>query len=86
MTGPAPRESIAQIGGGEQGGGRDHDGTELHRSQQGFPHRNDVGKHDDEAIAAAHPLATEEIGHLIRARRQRGKAHLGVATLIRDHP
>jgi hypothetical protein len=67
VPGTAPLDAVDQVGRPE-GGGRRHDHrTELHHREHRLPELHLVAEHQDDAVAAGHPLAPEPAGHLVGA-------------------
>ncbi len=72
-------EPVEQIGLGQQGGGRDHHGTQLYRRQHGLPQRDDITEHQQDAVAALHAERAQAVGDAVGAFRQFSEGDFGGA-------
>ena len=79
-------DTVAQVLGGEQGGGRDHHGTELEGGEHGFPQGDVVAQHQQHAFATAHAEGAQVVGHAVGALGQFGEAVALLAAVFLDYP
>ncbi|KFB72305.1 MAG: hypothetical protein AW09_002513 [Candidatus Accumulibacter phosphatis] len=79
-------ETVAQVVGGEQRGGRRQHRAELDRGQHRIPQRYFVAEHHQDAIAAPDALRAQPVGNLVRTLRHFGERHLLLRTVFVDHP
>jgi hypothetical protein len=57
-------DAVTKIRGREQGGCRDDNRAELHRSQDHLPQLDLVAEHEHDPVASRHPLRPKPMGHL----------------------
>ncbi|MCY1403994.1 hypothetical protein D9M71_191910 [compost metagenome] len=82
----ATLDAVAQVIGGQQGGGGDDHGAEFERGQHGLPQGNVVTEHQQDAITATHAQGTQVIGHLVGARGQLLEAVALFAAVLFNYP
>ena len=66
-------DTVAQVGVGQQGGGRDHHRAELHRRQRRLPQLDLIAEQHQHSRAAPHALLAQPAGELAGARRSSAK-------------
>jgi hypothetical protein len=79
-------EPVAQVGRGEQRGGRYDDGSELHRCEQRLPQLDLVAEHQDDPVAPGDTVGSQPVGHLVRAGGQLGEGPVRLAAVLLDDP
>ena len=79
-------EAVAQVVGGQQRGGRDQHRAELDRRQHGFPQRQFVAEHQQDAVAAPHAQAAQVVGDLVRSHGELAERALRLAAVLADDP
>ncbi|MCY1350237.1 hypothetical protein D9M69_364650 [compost metagenome] len=82
----AALDAVAQVVGGQQGGGGDHHGAELEGRQHGFPQRDMVAEHQQDALATAHAQLAQVVGDAVGAFGQLGEAVALLAAVLLDDP
>ncbi|MCY1173037.1 hypothetical protein D9M73_131860 [compost metagenome] len=82
----ATLDAVAQVVGGQQGGGGNDHSAEFEGGQHGFPQSDVIAEHQQDAFAAAHAQGTQVIGHLVGARGQLLEAVALFAAVLFDDP
>ncbi|MCY1347415.1 hypothetical protein D9M69_335220 [compost metagenome] len=83
---PAAVEAVAQVFGGEQGGGGDDHRADLERAQHDLPERHFVAEHQQDALAALHAELAQVVGDAVGAAGQVLEAVALLAALVADDP
>ncbi|MCY1302341.1 hypothetical protein D9M70_519910 [compost metagenome] len=86
MADPAALQAVAQVIGGEQGGGRDQHGAELEGGKHDVPQRHLVAQHQQDALAALHAQLAQVVGHAVGTAGQLLEAEALFAALVADYP
>ncbi len=81
---PAAVDAVAQVGGAEQGGGRDDDRAQLHRGERGLPQLHLVAEHHEDAVLGAHAPLAQAVGHAVGAGGHLGEGDLDLAAVLLD--
>ncbi|MNQ49378.1 hypothetical protein D3C85_632880 [compost metagenome] len=83
---PSAVEAVAQVFGGEQGGGGDDHGANLEGGQHDLPERHFVAEHQQDPLAALHAQLAQVVGDAVGTAGQVAKAVALLAALLADYP